>query len=81
MMKEEVWDWEERGGGTSAWILSWERVEREGLEGIGEEEVGGASRDAEDVAIVDGKGDCSAHALQGNRPPLSSQTLAPHKCI
>ena len=65
MTKEEVCDCVERGGGTSAWILSWERVEREGLEGRGEEEGGGASRDAEDDGIVDGNGDCSAQALQG----------------
>jgi hypothetical protein len=32
------------------------------LEGRGEEEVGGASRDAEDDGIVDGNGDCSAQA-------------------
>ena len=54
----------EKGGGTSEWILSWERVEREGFEGRGEEEVSAASRDAEDEGIVEGNGDCSAQALQ-----------------
>lgn len=37
MIKEEVCDCEVRGGGSSEWIRSWERVEKEGLEGRREE--------------------------------------------
>ena len=68
MTKEEVCDWEVSGGGSSEWIRSWERVEKEGLEGRREEEGEGEAaplrREAtEDDGTVDGNGDCSAHAL------------------
>lgn len=75
-MKEEVCDWEVRGGGSSEWIRSWERAEKEGLVGMREECRGERRWEADEDGIVEGKGDCSAHALQGTHKQATYTTYS-----